>query len=60
ALLGICGLRHDIVPIVAYAFVSLVHATLLFVAARALDAHDLAQAGEHMPAPGETAPAAAG
>ncbi|MDI1436914.1 hypothetical protein [Polyangium sorediatum] len=60
ALLVLCGPKRDIVPIVAYAFVSLVHAALLFAAARALDAHDEAQAGENLPAPGETAPAAAG
>ncbi|MDC3989490.1 hypothetical protein KEG57_54035 [Polyangium jinanense] len=59
-LLVVCGPKRDIVPILVYACVSLAHAALLFVAARALDAHDLAQAGENLPSPGETATAAAG
>ncbi|MDI1444717.1 hypothetical protein [Polyangium sp. 6x1] len=59
-LLIVCGAKRDIVPIVAYALVSLAHVALLFVAARALDAHDEAQAGENLPAPGETATTAAG
>lgn len=60
ALLVACGPKRDIVPIVAYALVSLAHAALLFVAARALDAHDLSQAGENLPSPGEAATTAAG
>ncbi|MDI1479131.1 hypothetical protein [Polyangium sp. y55x31] len=60
ALLVACGPKRDLVPIVVYALISLAHAALLFVAARALDAHDLSQAGENLPSPGEAATTAAG